>query len=149
MRTFMCTVGTYGLRGWNTSDTPIASNGAPASSGRCCVADGGSAWPFTCEKLQPPRSSSLPSSSRRVSPSPSSLPPGSRVQPSLIERLAVLGLQRGDDALLQAEQVRANGVGGHGSHSRRWGVHLMLDRAVADVAPVLRAVEVDARAAVS
>ena len=32
MRTFMCTVGTYGLRGWITSDTPIASNGAPASS---------------------------------------------------------------------------------------------------------------------
>jgi coproporphyrinogen III oxidase len=37
----MCTVGTYGLRGWNTSDTPIASNGAPASSGRCWVAEGG------------------------------------------------------------------------------------------------------------
>ena len=35
----MCTVGTYGLRGWKTSETPSASNGAPASSGRCCVAD--------------------------------------------------------------------------------------------------------------
>ena len=58
MRTFMCTVGTYGLRGWNTSDTPIASNGAPASSGRCCVAEGGSAG-RDCEKLQPPRSNTV------------------------------------------------------------------------------------------
>src|SRR5256885_17204879 len=32
--TFMCTVGTKGLRGWKTRDTPMASNGAPASSGR-------------------------------------------------------------------------------------------------------------------
>jgi hypothetical protein len=38
MRTFMCTVGTYGLRGCNTSDTPMASKARPASSGRC-------AWP--------------------------------------------------------------------------------------------------------
>ena len=58
MRTFMCTVGTYGLRGCSTSETPSASNGAPASSGRCCVADGGSVAPFTWLKLQPPRSSS-------------------------------------------------------------------------------------------
>ena len=40
MRTFMCTVGTCGLRGCITSDTPSASKAAPASSGR--VDDGGS-----------------------------------------------------------------------------------------------------------
>src|SRR5256885_4666704 len=50
IRTFMCTVGTKGLRGWKTRDTPMASNGAPASSGRCCVAEGGSCGPRTCEK---------------------------------------------------------------------------------------------------
>src|SRR5260370_307930 len=27
IRTFMCTVGTKGLRGWKTRDTPMASNG--------------------------------------------------------------------------------------------------------------------------
>ena len=45
-----------GLRGCITSDTPIASKGAPASSGRCWVADGGIAGPRTWLKLQPPRS---------------------------------------------------------------------------------------------
>jgi hypothetical protein len=39
-RTFMCTVGTYGLRGCSTSDTPIASKPRPASSGRPALADG-------------------------------------------------------------------------------------------------------------
>ena len=33
IRTFMCTVGTYGLRGCSTSDTPIASHARPAISG--------------------------------------------------------------------------------------------------------------------
>jgi hypothetical protein len=40
-RTFMCTVGAYGLRGCSTSDTPIASQARPASSGRAAIADGG------------------------------------------------------------------------------------------------------------
>jgi len=84
MRTFMCTVGTYGLRGWKTSDTPMASNGAPASSGRCCVADVGSAVPRTCENAQPPRSSKPPLSISRVMPAPSSLPPGGRSQASVM-----------------------------------------------------------------
>ena len=45
------------MLGWKTSETPIASNGAPArSAARCCVAEGGSAAPLTCEKPQPPRS---------------------------------------------------------------------------------------------
>jgi hypothetical protein len=83
MRTFMCTVGTYGLRGWNTSETPSASNAAPASSGRAAVADGGSVCPATWLKLQPPRSISAPSSIRRVRPSPVSLPSAGRTQPSL------------------------------------------------------------------
>ena len=34
------------MSGWNTSETPIASNGAPASSGRCCVAEGGAEHGF-------------------------------------------------------------------------------------------------------
>ena len=53
----MCTVGTYGLRGWKTSETPIASHGRPAISGRCAVAEGGSLVPVTCEKPTPARSS--------------------------------------------------------------------------------------------
>jgi len=40
-RTFMCTVGMYGLRGWSTSETPSAWNEQPASSGRAALADGG------------------------------------------------------------------------------------------------------------
>ena len=87
MRTFMCTVGTYGLRGCSTSDTPSASNGAPASSGRCAVADAGSERPRTWLKLQPPRSNSSPSSITRVSPSPSSGAPAARVQPSATKAL--------------------------------------------------------------
>ncbi len=35
-RTFRWTVGACGLRGWMTSDTPIASKPRPASSGRVC-----------------------------------------------------------------------------------------------------------------
>ena len=35
-------VGTYGFRGWKTSDTPQARQDAPASSGRATLADGGS-----------------------------------------------------------------------------------------------------------
>jgi hypothetical protein len=71
-RTFMCTVGTYGLRGWNTSETPIASKPRPASSGRWAVAEGGRVLPITCEKPTPPRSSTLPSSMMRVMPPPPS-----------------------------------------------------------------------------
>src|SRR3546814_9541787 len=33
-RTLACVVGTCGLRGWKTSDTPTARQDAPASSGR-------------------------------------------------------------------------------------------------------------------
>ena len=67
---FMCAVGQYGLRGWTTSETPIASKLAPASSGRPAVADGGSPSPMTCEKLQPPRSKKSPSSISREMPPP-------------------------------------------------------------------------------
>ena len=45
-----CVVGAWGLRGWNTSERPIASNGAPAISGWACDADGGILSPKTCEK---------------------------------------------------------------------------------------------------
>ncbi len=69
-RTFMCTVGAYGLRGWNTSDTPIASKPRPASSGRLAVADGGRVSPITCEKPTPPRSSTAPFSRMQVRPLP-------------------------------------------------------------------------------
>ena len=122
MRTFMCTVGTYGLRGWKTSETPIASNGASASSAaRCCVAAAGSARPLTCEKPQPPRSSSAPPSTRREMPSPSSAPPGSRCQASTRNGVAALLLERGDDARLQAEQVRAHGGGVDSGRVQRHG----------------------------
>jgi hypothetical protein len=82
MRTFMWTIGTYGLRGWNTSDTPIASKGAPDSSGRFCVAEGGSLGPRTCEKPQPARSNSSPPSRMQVSPWPCSGSPGAFCQAS-------------------------------------------------------------------
>ena len=82
MRTFMCTVGAYGLRGWNTSDRPSASNGAPASPGRCCVAEPGSRGPVTCEKPQPARSNTAPSSRIMVMPLPCSGSPGSLAQGS-------------------------------------------------------------------
>ena len=95
----MCTVGTYGLRGWSTSDTPIASNPRPASSGRAAVADGGSRLPVTCEKLTPPRSKSAPSSMTRESPPP----PSGRVQESRRNATTVDRLERGDDSILQAE----------------------------------------------
>ena len=76
MRTFMCTVGAYGLRGWKTSDTPMASKGAPASSGRCWVALGGRRGPRTCEKPQPARSNTAPFSRIWVMPLPCSISPG-------------------------------------------------------------------------
>src|SRR2546427_12811664 len=82
IRTFMCTVGTKGLRGWKTRDTPMASNGAPASSGRCCVAEGGSCGPRTCEKPQPARSNTRPPSMMRVMPSPCRRSPGPLLQVS-------------------------------------------------------------------
>ena len=82
IRTFMCTVGTWGLRGCMTSDTPIASNAAPANSGRACVAEGGSAGPRTWLKLQPPRSSTGPASINTLRPSPCNRSPGSRTQAS-------------------------------------------------------------------
>jgi len=71
-RTFMCTVGAYGLRGCSTSDTPMASHARPASSGRAAIADGGRLAPRTCEKFTPPRSNTLPSSIRREIPPPPS-----------------------------------------------------------------------------
>src|SRR5687768_4156106 len=71
-RTFMCTVGQYGLRGCSTSDTPIASNARPASCGRAALAEGGSVEPCTHDKFTPPRSKTPPSSMTRVSPPPPS-----------------------------------------------------------------------------
>src|SRR5271166_3517622 len=51
---------------------PIASKGAPATSGRCCVADGGIVAPNTCEKETPARSKTEPSLMMRLSPPPPS-----------------------------------------------------------------------------
>ena len=98
-RTFMCTVGAYGLRGWSTSDTPIASHARPASSGRLAAADGGRLAPVTCEKFTPPRSNTLPSSIRRDMPPP----PSGRVPLVAQERLAVDFFERLHDARLQVE----------------------------------------------
>src|SRR5687768_7565069 len=56
-----------------TSDTPIATHGASASSGRCAVALGGSRVPITCEKLTPACSKTEPPRSTRLSPPPPSV----------------------------------------------------------------------------
>jgi hypothetical protein len=50
----------------------MASNGAPAISGRKLDADGGMAAPKTCEIEQPARSNTLPSLKMRLSPPPPS-----------------------------------------------------------------------------
>src|SRR5437899_272498 len=86
----MCTTGTKGLRGWRTSEIPVAKNGLPASSagvgGRIPSFASSSCWagvagwstaagylsPHTAEKLQPPFSNTCPRSSL-ISPPP---PPG-------------------------------------------------------------------------
>jgi hypothetical protein len=52
--------------------------GQAASPGQVAVALGGRAAPFTWLKLQPPRSSTPPSSTSLLRPSPSSLPPAGR-----------------------------------------------------------------------
>ena len=118
----MCTVGTYGLRGWKTSETPIASNGALASSAaRCCVAAAGSDLPLTCEKPQPPRSSrraALDQARDAVAferAARLALPGVDQ------ERVAALLLERSDDARLQAEQVRAHGGGVDSGRVQRRG----------------------------
>src|SRR5699024_3005062 len=69
-RTLACDVGTYGLRGCTTTDTPVAVKLRPASSGRCAVALAGRLSPVTCEKLTPALSKVVPSVSTRVSPPP-------------------------------------------------------------------------------
>src|SRR4051812_17978335 len=77
-RTFMCTVGQYGLRGCSTRDTPIACHARPAICGREALAEGGNALPCTRERLTPPRSNTLPSSITRDTPPP----PSARCQAS-------------------------------------------------------------------
>lgn len=80
MRTFMWTVGQYGLRGCSTSDTPSASKPRPASCGRAALADGGSASPATAEKPIPARSKNRPFSRMRVQPPPRRRSSGPRCQ---------------------------------------------------------------------
>src|SRR5690242_14953201 len=138
MRTFMCTVGAYGLRGWNTSETPMASNEAPTSSGRCWVAEGGSCGPRTCEKPTPARSNTWPCSRIMVTPSPCSFSPGSFFQasarkawPSISAMACVMR------CCSPVSQVRTAVM----FASIRFSA---LHGAEADVAAVLRAVELDA-----
>ena len=106
-RTFMCTVGQYGLRGCRTSDTPIASNARPASCGRAALAEGGNLAPWTRE-FTPPRSNTCPSSRMQLVPPP----PSARCQVAH-EALAVQHFQGGDDALLQAGEVIVDRPGVH------------------------------------
>ena len=141
MRTFMCTVGTYGLRGWNTSETPIASNGAPASSGRCCVADGGSARPLHVREAAAAALEQRAAFEQARDAVALELAAGLALPGVADEGVAALGLDRRDDALLQAEQVVADGGGVRSSDAPAAST---LDRALADVAAVLRAVEADA-----
>ena len=48
----------------------MASKEEPASSGRCCVAEGGNLGPRTCENPQPALSKTLPFSKIWVMPLP-------------------------------------------------------------------------------
>jgi hypothetical protein len=100
-RTFMCAVGQYGLRGCSTSETPIASQRRPASSGRWAVAEAGICSPLTCEKLTPPRSNSVPSSIRREIPPPPCGPVPGVAQ----EGLAFERFEFADDAVLQSGEI--------------------------------------------
>ena len=85
-RTFMCTVGTWGLRGCSTSDTPVARALRPASCGRLAEAVGGSWLTCTSENITPARSKSLPSSSTQLMPLPWVGLSGSRCQASRRKR---------------------------------------------------------------
>ena len=108
----MCTVGTYGLRGWKTSETPIASNGASASSAaRCCVADAGS------DSALDVREAAAAALEQRAALDQArdavAFERAARLALPGVdeERVAALLLERSDDARLQAEQVRAHGGG--------------------------------------
>jgi len=89
-RTFMCAVGQKGFSGCSTSETPIAANARPASSGRLAVAEAGSAAPLTFEKAMPPRSKTRPPSMMQVQPLPLSGAPASFCQRSTRKRLPSL-----------------------------------------------------------
>jgi len=71
----------------------IASNGAPAISGRRLDADAGILSPNTCENETPARSNTVPSLNTRLSPPPpSGLAHGSRrnFAPSIASTAAVM-----------------------------------------------------------
>ncbi len=107
MRTFMCTVGQYGLRGCSTSDTPSASKPRPASCGRAALAEGGSASPETSEKPIPARSKNAAvfEDARAAAAAQALLGPAlPRVRG---ERRAVEGAERVGDAGLQRFQIGA------------------------------------------
>ncbi len=61
--------------------------------------------PLTCEKLTPPRSSTLPSSISREMPPP----PSGRVHSSRRNGLPSIASSRGDDARLQVDEIVAGG----------------------------------------
>ncbi len=162
MRTLRWTVGAYGLRGWSTSETPIASQLRPdqlgARSGRrrrqAVAAHVGEADARRARTRCPPRSATT--SRRRPRARPFVAP----------ERLAVDRLERSDDRVLQRDEPAAGTSmsmagsamqktpgprqagrrgGCYTTHRRRASALLAAERAKADVAAVLHALEADRR----
>ena len=97
------------------------------------------AAPRTCEKPTPPRSRSVPPSTSREMPSPSSAAAGLALPGIDDEGVAAFLLERGDDARLQAEQVVAPAASTAGVSMGRSAA----ERALADVGAPLRARERD------
>ena len=114
-RTLACEVGTYGLRGWMTSDTPVASKLAPSSSGRCAVAEAGSLPPMHVREVDAGllEHGAFAQHARFAAAAFRSLPA------VVAERRAAVGLLQGvRDAVVQVAQVRDD-------DGRRWcaGAH--------------------------
>ena len=110
--------------------------GAAGQLGRCALADGGSCEPLTWLNSTPARSNNAPPSIRRDSPP--RLRRGSR---SRCGRRRLRVFQRADDAGLQPGQIVRTSVTGRALIGRFSAGRA--ERAPADVAAVLAAVEVD------
>src|SRR5690606_18240212 len=109
----------------------LASRARPAGSWRWAVAEAGIASPVTCEKFTPPRSKKSPSSMMRVRPPP---PPG-RSQPSARKGRPSKASSRATMSCCSPVRYCLTAAVSMSA--------LACERAVADVAAVLRAVEAD------
>ena len=111
-RTFACVVGTYGLSGWITSETPVASHCASASSGRCAVA---LARQLRAHHVREIDAGLL--EDRAVAQHAALAAAAFGALPSVTTkaRAAVRLLERVADAVLQSAQVGQNGIGTSGA----------------------------------